>query len=153
MAIKIYKPTSPGRRASSVNAFADVTKHKPEKSLITILQPKSGRNNQGHITVRHQGGGAKKFYRLVDFKQQRFGVEATVLAIEYDPNRTSRIALVEYSDKVKNYLKTGGDLYLCLGSISPLEKIRKHAQKNGWIGSIDPIAYRFWGSLILLEPS
>ncbi len=104
MAIKIYKPTSPGRRQSSVDAFADITKHKPEKSLIKILQPKSGRNNQGHITVRHQGGGAKKFYRLVDFKQQRFGVEATVLAIEYDPNRTSRIALIEYSDKVKSYI-------------------------------------------------
>jgi large subunit ribosomal protein L2 len=104
MAIKIYKPTSPGRRESSVDAFADITKHKPEKSLIKILQPKSGRNNQGHITVRHQGGGAKKFYRIVDFKQQRFGVDAKVLAIEYDPNRTPRIALIEYSDAVKSYI-------------------------------------------------
>ncbi|MDD2758266.1 MAG: 50S ribosomal protein L2 [Patescibacteria group bacterium] len=104
MPIKVYKPTSPGRRISSVDTFSDITKHKPEKSLIAILRPQSGRNNQGVITVRHKSGGAKKFYRLVDFKQQKFGVEAEVLAIEYDPNRGPRIALIKYADNVKSYI-------------------------------------------------
>ncbi len=104
MPIKVYKPTSPGRRQSSVDAFSDITKFKPEKSLITILKKNSGRNNQGVITVRHQGGGAKKFYRLVDFKQQKFDQEATVLAVEYDPNRSARLALIQYPDGVKAYI-------------------------------------------------
>jgi len=104
MGIKIYKPTSDGRRKSSVDDFSDVTKHKPEKSLIAILSKKSGRNNQGIITVRHQGGGVKQFYRLVDFKQQKFNIEAQVLAIEYDPNRSPRIALIKYTDGVKSYI-------------------------------------------------
>ncbi|MDO8626225.1 MAG: 50S ribosomal protein L2 [Candidatus Magasanikbacteria bacterium] len=104
MPIKVYKPTSPGRRKSSVDSFSDITKFKPEKSLITILKKNSGRNNQGRITVRHQGGGAKKMYRLVDFKQQKFNISATVEAIEYDPNRGARIALVKYTDNAKAYL-------------------------------------------------
>ncbi len=104
MPIKIYKPTSAGRRQSSVDSFADITKSKPEKSLVTILKPKSGRNNQGIITVRHHGGGVKKLYRLVDFKQQKFDMPATVLAIEYDPNRSSRIALIQFTDGVKSYI-------------------------------------------------
>lgn len=104
MPIKVYKPTSPGRRNSSVDTFADVTKHKPEKSLIEILKAKSGRNNQGRITVRHQGGGAKRYYRLVDFKQQKFDMVATVDAIEYDPNRGARIALISYADGTKSYV-------------------------------------------------
>lgn len=104
MPIKIYKPTSNGRRKSSVDAFADVTKHTPEKSLITMLKSKSGRNNQGRITVRHQGGGAKKFYRLVDFKQHSFDIPAEVLAIEYDPNRGARIALIQYANGEKSYV-------------------------------------------------
>ncbi|MCX6781508.1 MAG: 50S ribosomal protein L2 [Candidatus Magasanikbacteria bacterium] len=104
MPIRIYKPTSPGRRHSSVDAFSDITKSEPEKSLVTILQPKSGRNNQGVITVRHKSGGAKKLYRLVDFKLQKYNVEAVVLAIEYDPNRGPRIALIQYSDGVKSYI-------------------------------------------------
>lgn len=104
MPIKVYKPTSSGRRHSSVDAFADVTKFEPEKGLVEILKKKSGRNNQGIITVRHQGGGTKKYYRLVDFKQQKYGVEAEVKAIEYDPNRGARIALVEYTDGSKSYL-------------------------------------------------
>jgi large subunit ribosomal protein L2 len=104
MGIKVYKPTSSGRRHSSVDAFVEVTKKSPEKSLIEILKPRSGRNNQGIITVRHKSGGAKKYYRLVDFKQQKFGMDAKVLAIEYDPNRTSRIALIEYTDNVKSYI-------------------------------------------------
>jgi len=104
MPIKIYKPTSPGRRKSSVDAFSDVTKFTPEKSLIEILKAKSGRNNQGRITVRHQGGGVKRYYRLIDFKQQKFDMPATVAAIEYDPNRGARIALITYTDGTKSYV-------------------------------------------------
>lgn len=104
MPIKIYKPTSDGRRHSSVEVFSDITKKKPEKSLIVRLVPNSGRNNQGVLTVRHQGGGVKQFYRLVDFKLQKFDIEATVIAIEYDPNRGPRIALVQYTDGVKSYV-------------------------------------------------
>lgn len=104
MAIKVYKPTSSGRRQSSVDAFSDVTKFQPEKSLIEILKPKSGRNNQGIITVRHKSGGAKKYYRLVDFKQQKFEKSAEVLAIEHDPNRGARIALIQFGDKKKSYI-------------------------------------------------
>lgn len=104
MPITIYKPTSNGRRNSSTDSFSDLTKWKPEKSLVEILKKNSGRNNQGVITVRHQGGGAKKLYRLVDFKQQKFDMEAEVLAIEYDPNRGARIALVRYADGEKSYI-------------------------------------------------
>lgn len=110
MPIKVYKPTSPGRRRSSVGIFADITKHEPEKSLIEILKPQSGRNNQGVITVRHKSGGAKKFYRLVDFKQERFDVPATVQAIEYDPNRGARIVLIQYPDGAKAYILAPQDL-------------------------------------------
>jgi large subunit ribosomal protein L2 len=104
MPIKIHKPTSPGRRNSSGDAFSDITKWEPEKSLIEFLQPKSGRNNQGVITVRHKSGGAKKYYRLVDFQQHKFDVSATVEAIEYDPNRGARIALIKYADGTKSYV-------------------------------------------------
>lgn len=104
MPIKVYKPTTSGRRKSSVDAFSDITKHKPEKSLVTILHPHSGRNNQGVITVRHKSGGAKKMYRLVDFKQIKFDMEAVVLAVEYDPNRGPRLALIQYTDGDKAYM-------------------------------------------------
>ena len=110
MPIKVYKPTTSGRRGASVDAFNDLTKTEPEKSLIKILQPKSGRNNQGHITVRHQAGGAKKYYRLVDFKRQKYDIEATVTAIEYDPIRGPRIALIQYSDGTKSYVLCPADL-------------------------------------------
>ncbi len=104
MPILQHKPTSPGRRLSSVDAFKDITKFKPEKSLITILKAKSGRNNQGVITVRHRAGGAKKYYRIVDFRQEKFDMPAKVIAIEYDPNRGARIALIEYTDATKAYV-------------------------------------------------
>lgn len=104
MPVKVYKPTTPGRRFSSVDSFSDITKKEPEKSLIKILRPQSGRNNQGRITVRHKSGGAKKFYRLVDFKQEKFDMPAEVLAIEYDPNRSPRIALIKYADGTKSYI-------------------------------------------------
>ena len=104
MPIKVYKPTSPGRRGMSVSTFEEVTKGKPEKSLVTSLRQKAGRNNQGRITVRHQGSGHKRQYRVIDFKRDKHGVPATVNAIEYDPNRTARIALLTYADGEKRYI-------------------------------------------------
>ncbi len=98
-----HKPTTPTRRHATKKDFSRVTKKKPEKGLIKILKKKSGRNNQGRITVRHQGGRAKRFYRMVDFKQKKLNQEAVVKAIEYDPNRTAYIALLEYSDGEKSY--------------------------------------------------
>ncbi|MFA5211390.1 MAG: 50S ribosomal protein L2 [Patescibacteria group bacterium] len=105
MAVKLYKPTTAGRRKSSVQDFSDITKTKPEKSLTVFLKTHAGRNNQGRITVRHKGAGVKKLYRLVDFRQNKYDLEAKVIAIEYDPNRSSRIALIEYvSNKEKSYV-------------------------------------------------
>ena len=104
MAMKKYKPTSPGRRWASMVDNSDITKHRPEKSLLLPLKRTGGRNVHGRITVRHQGGGAKRMLRIIDFKRQRFDLPAKVLAIEYDPNRSARIALIEYADKVKNYI-------------------------------------------------
>lgn len=104
MAVKVYKPTSNGRRVSSVQDFSDITKFQPEKSLVQVLKRNSGRNNTGSITVRHQGGGVKRYYRIVDFKNNKFDIEGKVIAIEYDPNRGPRIALVEYADGEKRYL-------------------------------------------------
>jgi len=104
MPIKQYRPTSPGRRGMSVSTFEEITKTKPEKSLTVRLKKHSGRNNQGKITVRHRGGGAKRAYRLIDFKRNKLGVPAKVAAIEYDPNRSARIALLHYLDGEKRYI-------------------------------------------------
>ncbi|MDI6601275.1 MAG: 50S ribosomal protein L2 [Thermoanaerobacteraceae bacterium] len=104
MAIKKYKPTSPGRRFMSVNTFSEITKTEPEKSLVVSLTNKAGRNVYGRITVRHRGGGHKRLYRIVDFKRNKFGVPARVAAIEYDPNRTAYIALLYYADGEKRYI-------------------------------------------------
>lgn len=104
MPIKVHKPTTAGRRRSSVNAFAELTKSKPEKALTVSKRRISGRNNSGKITVRHRGGGAKRRYRLVDFKRHDYEVEATVKAIEYDPNRSAWIALVNYANGKKAYI-------------------------------------------------
>src|ERR671916_759333 len=104
MPIRIYKPTSPGRRSMSVSTFEEITKKKPEKSLVEPLKSKAGRNNRGRITVRHQGGGHKRMYRIVDFKRNKPGVPARVAAIEYDPNRSARIALLFYADGEKRYI-------------------------------------------------
>ena len=104
MPIKRYNPTTPGRRKSSVQDFSDITKKEPEKALTMIKKRSGGRNNQGKITVRHRGGGAKRYIRIIDFKQDKFDVPAKVTAIEYDPNRGARIALLEYKDKVKKYM-------------------------------------------------
>lgn len=110
MAIKLYKPTTNGRREASVQDFFDVTKKKPERSLVEYRKKWSGRNNMGKITVRHRGGGAKRLYRIVDFKQQLFDIPATVDAIEYDPNRGPRIALLQYDNGVKSYILAGAGM-------------------------------------------
>jgi len=104
MAVKKFKPTSPGRRTMTVADFAEITTDKPEKSLLEPLRVKSGRNNQGRITVRHRGGGHKRQYRIIDFKRNKDGIPAKVATIEYDPNRTSRIALLNYADGEKKYI-------------------------------------------------
>lgn len=104
MPIKIYRPTSPGRRDMSVSTFETITRDKPERSLTVSLNKKSGRNNQGRITVRHRGGGHKRRYRLIDFKRDKWGVPARVTSIEYDPNRSARIALLTYQDGEKRYI-------------------------------------------------
>ena len=106
MAIKVFRPTSPGRRGMSGATFEEITRDKPEKSLLEPLKKHSGRNNQGRITVRHRGGGAKRKLRMVDFKRDKTGVPGRVSAIEYDPNRSARIALIYYADGDKRYIIT-----------------------------------------------
>jgi len=104
MAIRVYKPTSPARRFMSVNAFEEITKKKPEKALLSSKKKHAGRNMHGKITVRHRGGGAKKKYRIIDFKRNKLQVPARVAAIEYDPNRSAFIALLHYLDGEKRYI-------------------------------------------------
>ena len=104
MAVKKFKPTSPGRRFMAVSSFEDITKKAPEKSLTEPLKKTGGRNNNGRITTRHQGGGHKRMYRVIDFKRVKDGVPARVAAIEYDPNRSARIALLHYADGAKAYI-------------------------------------------------
>lgn len=104
MAIKRYKPYTPSRRHMTVSAFDEVTKSTPEKSLVVHIKKNSGRNNQGKITVRHKGGGAKIKYRMVDFKRNKDNIPAKVVGIEYDPNRTANIALIVYADGAKSYI-------------------------------------------------
>ena len=110
MAIRVYKPTSPARRFMSVLTFEEITKKEPERSLVTDLRHKAGRNHHGKITVRHQGGGARRKYRIIDFKRNKDGIPATVKAIEYDPNRTCFIALLYYADGEKRYILAPIDL-------------------------------------------
>ena len=104
MGIKQYKPTSPGRRNMSVSDFAEITCSEPEKSLLAPKPKKAGRNNYGRVTTRHQGGGNKNRYRIIDFKRNKDGVPAKVATIEYDPNRSARIALLHYADGEKRYI-------------------------------------------------
>ena len=111
MAIRKYKPTTPGRRGSSVADFVEITRTTPEKSLTKPLPKKGGRNNQGRITTRHQGGGHKRAYRIIDFRRyDKDGIPAKVAHIEYDPNRTARIALLHYADGEKRYIIAPKDL-------------------------------------------
>ena len=104
MAIKKFNPTSPARRFMTVSTFEEITKAEPEKSLLEPLKKNSGRNSYGRITVRHRGGGNKRKYRVRDFKRNKDGMNANVIAIEYDPNRSANIALIEYEDGVKSYI-------------------------------------------------
>ena len=104
MAIRNYKPTTPGRRKMSTLINSEITKSTPEKSLLTTIKKNGGRNNQGKITVRHQGGGAKRKYRIIDFKRNKLNVPGVVASIEYDPNRTANIALINYVDGEKRYI-------------------------------------------------
>ncbi len=111
MGVRVYQPTSPGRRRSSVNDYAELTGvQRPQKRLLTTIKQKAGRNVQGKITVRHRGAGNKRFYRHVDFRQERYEQPATVLGIQYDPNRSAHVALIEYPDQEKRYILAPGGL-------------------------------------------
>jgi len=104
MPVKKYNPTSPGRRNMSVATFEEITKKRPEKSLLAVKKRTGGRNNQGRMTTRHRGGGHKQHYRIIDFKRNKFNIPGKVAAIEYDPNRSARIALINYVDGEKRYM-------------------------------------------------
>ena len=135
MPIRNYKPTSPGRRGMSVSSFEEITRSKPERSLLKKQVSKAGRNNQGRITSRHRGGGVKQRYRIIDFKRNKFGVPAKVFSIEYDPNRSARIALLHYVDgekryiiapnglKVGDHVMSGPDAEIRVGNALPLRNI------------------------------
>ncbi len=135
MAVKTYKPTSPGRRGLVGPAFEEVTRFSPERSLLTPLRKRGGRNFRGKITVRHRGGGHKRRYRLIDFKRDKHGVPAQVASIEYDPNRSARIALLVYADGEKRYIlaplglrvgdqvKSGPDAEIRVGNTLPLRNV------------------------------
>jgi len=140
VALKVYNPTSPGRRGMSGYTFEEITKDKPEKSLLLPLKKRAGRNNQGRITVRHRGGGVKRRLRIIDFKRNKAGVPARVAAIEYDPNRSARIALLYYADGDKRYIlapvglnigdtvKSGSDAEIKPGNALPLKLIPTGSQ-------------------------
>lgn len=135
MAIRKYKPTTPSRRGGSVSDFATVTRSRPEKSLLAPLPQKAGRNAHGRITSRHRGGGHKRRYRVIDFRRNKDGVPATVAAIEYDPNRSARIALLHYHDGEKRYIlaprnlkvgqvvESGPEADIKIGNALPLRNI------------------------------
>ena len=135
MGIKTYTPYTPSRRNMTGSDFTEITKSTPEKSLTVSLKKNAGRNNQGKITVRHHGGGSRRKYRIIDFKRNKDGIVATVMSIEYDPNRTANIALICYADGVKSYilapeglkvgdkLMNGPEAEVRIGNCLPLEKI------------------------------
>ncbi len=135
MGIKKYNPYTPSRRQMTCSDFSEITKKTPEKSLVTSLKKNAGRNNQGKITVRHRGGGNRRKYRIIDFKRQKDGIPATVIGIEYDPNRTANIALICYADGEKSYIlapegltdgmkvMNGPDAEIRVGNCLPLSEI------------------------------
>ena len=135
MALKVYRPTSPGRRRASGSTFEEITKSKPEKSLLLPLKKRGGRNNQGRITVRHRGQGAKRRLRIIDFMRDKIGVPGRVAAIEYDPNRSANIALIYYADGEKRYIlaplelkvgdtvKSGADAEIKPGNTMPMKSM------------------------------
>jgi large subunit ribosomal protein L2 len=135
MALKAYRPTSPGRRGMTGSSFEEITKKKPEKSLLAPRKSSAGRNNKGRITVRHHGGGAKRRLRIIDFRRDKIGVPGRVAAIEYDPNRSAYLALIHYADGDKRYIlaplglgvddiiKSGEDAELKPGNTMPLKSM------------------------------
>jgi large subunit ribosomal protein L2 len=135
MAIRLYKSYTPGTRNRALSDFSDITKTKPEKTLIRKNHRNKGRNNRGVITIRHRGGGHKRLYRLIDFKRNKINIEGRVIAVEYDPNRNARIALIHYSDGEKRYILqpknlnvgdsiySGSNISLTIGNSMPLEEI------------------------------
>jgi large subunit ribosomal protein L2 len=135
MAIRLYKSYTPGTRNRALSDFSEITKTKPEKTLIRKNHRNKGRNNRGVITIRHRGGGHKRLYRLIDFKRNKTNIEGRVVAIEYDPNRNARIALIHYSDGEKRYILqpknlnvgdsiySGSNISLTIGNSMPLEEI------------------------------
>jgi len=135
MPVRKFKPTSPGRRFMSVSSFEEITTDKPERSLLEPLKNNAGRNNQGRITTRHRGGDGRRTYRKIDFKRDKFGVPGKVATIEYDPNRSARIALINYKDGEKRYIlaplgikvgdqiMSGPDAPIRVGNALPLERI------------------------------
>ncbi len=142
MPIKLYKPTSPGRRGMTVSTFEEITATTPQKSLLRPMRKQAGRNFRGKVTVRHQGGGHKRRYRVIDFKRDKQGVPGRISTIEYDPNRSARIALVVYADGDKRYIPAPlglkvGDVVMSgpqaevrVGNAMPIANIP--------VGSIDP---------------
>ena len=135
MSIRLYKSYTPGTRNRALSSFSEITKSKPEKTLTKKNHRKKGRNNRGVITIRHRGGGHKRLYRVIDFKRQKYGIEGLVAAIEYDPNRNARIALIHYTDGEKRYvlqpknlnvgdtILSGSGSPLNIGNSLPLEEI------------------------------
>ena len=135
MALRKLKPVTPGTRWMSVSSFNEITKTRPEKALLEPLKKSGGRNNTGRITSRHRGGGHKRFFRIIDFKRNKIGMDAKVVAVEYDPNRSARIALLQYLDGEKRYilapegvkvgevLRSGSDSEIKVGNAMPLANI------------------------------
>ena len=135
MPLKSVKPTSPGRRGVVLNTFEEITRTKPEKSLLVPLRKTGGRNSRGRISVRHRGGGSKRQLRIIDFKRNKIGIPGSVVSIEYDPNRSARIALIHYVDCEKRYnlapnglkvgdkIESGPDASVTIGNALPLKMI------------------------------
>ena len=144
MAIRIFKPMTPGTRNRGVSTFNEITKSKPEKTLIRVNHRVKGRNNQGRITIRHRGGGHKKLYRLIDFKRNKYDILGKVASIEYDPNRNARIALIHYEDgekryilypqnlKVNDFVSSGADAEIQIGNSLALEDIPLGISRQLW---------------------
>jgi large subunit ribosomal protein L2 len=141
MPVKAYKPTTPSRRNMTVSDYSDLTSKKPHKPLLTDLRKSGGRNHRGKVTVRHRGGGAKRAYRVIDFKRDKFGVPGRVATIEYDPNRSARIALLHYADGEKRYI-------LAPQGLQVGDELMSGPQADARIGNALPLANVPTGSQI-----
>ena len=141
MPVKVYKPTTPSRRGMSVLTFEEITAKKPERSLLVSLKKHSGRNSYGRITVRHKGGGVRRKYRLIDFKRNTTDAEATVVSIEYDPNRSANIALIQYEDGKKAYI-------IAPDKLSVGDKIRNSVEADIKPGNCLPLEFIPLGTLV-----